>query len=221
MNDFDYENMLKKRLANQARNRKGTRGRKGCSLPSDNLTKKEREKMNGEVKTIKMNAPMTWKELKGLTEDRQREYISGLIKKYQPTDTMLAEMFGVSRGTVVVAKKALGISHGASSKNTHPKPDYSGWKIFCADIEVPELFQSKNTACNDIAEKEPEAPVAERTIRDMPKERTSSVSTIHLTMDGKNDDILNSLRYILRCFGDDEIMLSININKKIFNKEDC
>lgn len=45
MNDFDYENLQKKRLARNAYAKKGSRSKK-CTLPDDYLTPAQRAKLS-------------------------------------------------------------------------------------------------------------------------------------------------------------------------------
>lgn len=53
----------KKRTAHSCHNRKTHAGKGGrVRLPHNNLTKKELEAMNGEVKSYRLNDPMTWRE---------------------------------------------------------------------------------------------------------------------------------------------------------------
>lgn len=80
---------------------------KKCKTPSDYLTKKEREKMNGPVVSLKMNKPMTnWKEFRSLPEGLQREYIIGLITNYGARGNDIAQMMGVSKCQFYSACKA-------------------------------------------------------------------------------------------------------------------
>jgi hypothetical protein len=97
VNDFDYDNLQKKRLARNAFARKGTRGRKGCRLPHENLTKKELEKMNGEVYSVNMNAPISWKSFKALTPNLQEDYLNHLTETHGVgICTIGKDMFGLS-----------------------------------------------------------------------------------------------------------------------------
>ena len=58
MNDFDFENMQKKRIAQGARHRVcGSKSRK-CSLPSDLLTAAQKRKLNGPVERYDMGKPI-------------------------------------------------------------------------------------------------------------------------------------------------------------------
>lgn len=78
-------------------------------FPSDYLTRKEREAMNGEIKTYALNRPMRWKEFKLLPDDVRREYIENLQKRFDVQQKDLAAMFGVSVQTVGLETKKLGI----------------------------------------------------------------------------------------------------------------
>lgn len=82
MTDFDYDVMQKKRIASGAYHRKGTTNRKGCRLPHENLTKKELEKLNGEVTTVSMLSPISWATFKAIAPDLQEEYLDTQIKRF-------------------------------------------------------------------------------------------------------------------------------------------
>lgn len=97
MNDFDYDCLEKKRLARSAFARKGTRNRKGCRLPHENLTKKEREALNGEVYSVSMNAPISWERFKALTPSLQSDYLNHLVEKFGVgINTISKDLFGLS-----------------------------------------------------------------------------------------------------------------------------
>lgn len=77
MNDFDYDCMQKKRTARSAFAHI-SRKRGGCTLPSDNLTAKQRREKNGEVKSYNITRPMPWPEFKTLPEDLKREFLRNM-----------------------------------------------------------------------------------------------------------------------------------------------
>jgi hypothetical protein len=88
----------KKKTAQSARSTRTHCGRRGAvKFPSDYLTKKERNAMNGDVKEYRMNDPMTWDEFKEMPVDLQKLYIEGLRKKFQVPDAYIAEMLGKDR----------------------------------------------------------------------------------------------------------------------------
>ena len=113
MNDFDYDALQKKRVASGARHR--VRAKRGCQLPSDSLTAAQKRRLNGEVKTYNMNAPMTWAEFKEMPDDLKVTYLNHLADAYQANQKMMAGMFGVTPVTVHKICLALGVA----AKNAH------------------------------------------------------------------------------------------------------
>lgn len=91
----------KKSAARGAFHKKGGSKSKKCTLPSDYLTKKEREKMNGEVKTWKMNEFYTWQEFKQMPDDIQEAYLVSLVGKYKVGIGIIAKyVFKAAASTV-------------------------------------------------------------------------------------------------------------------------
>lgn len=84
-----------------AAHRKNGSKSKKCTLPSDHLTAKEKKKLNGECRMIKMNRPYKdWKQFKKLSESVKYSYISGLIEDYGARACDICEMFGISYQTL-------------------------------------------------------------------------------------------------------------------------
>ena len=132
MTDAEYLFKLtereRKRNARGEKNKiKGGGGRVAVRLPSDNLTKKEREAMNGETVTYKVHSPVKWPEFKRWPPDIQREYFKRLDTSYRPTAEMYADMFGVSKNSVSVLRASLGVKTGNRGRNL---PDAAGWQRF-------------------------------------------------------------------------------------------
>lgn len=91
----------KKSAARGAFHKKGGSKSKKCTLPSDYLTKKEREKMNGEVKTWKMNKFYIWQEFKQMPDDIQEAYLVSLVGKYKVGIGIIAKyVFKAAASTV-------------------------------------------------------------------------------------------------------------------------
>lgn len=95
MNDFDYDVLQKKRVAYGAKHK--VRAKRGCHLPSDNLTAAQKRRLNGEMKIYNMNAPMSWADFKEMPDDLKVQYINHLSDEYQVSQYMLADMFGVNQ----------------------------------------------------------------------------------------------------------------------------
>lgn len=106
MNDFDYDCMQKKRTARGAFAHI-SRKRGGCTLPSDNLTAKQRREKNGEVKSYNITRPMPWPEFKAMPEDLKREFFRNM-QSFGGTASWLADEMGAVSATIRAAAKAAG-----------------------------------------------------------------------------------------------------------------
>ena len=85
MNDaeqvFRQTEIERKRLSYGDKHKKRGGGRY-VRLPSDNLTRKEREAMNGEIKTWKEKPFYTFEEFKELPDDVQLKWVNSIINRY-------------------------------------------------------------------------------------------------------------------------------------------
>ena len=107
---FRSECADRKRTARGSFNKRSHAGKGGrVKMPSDYMTKKERDKMNGEVQSYNLNSPMKWAQFKQMPDDIKREYLNSIISRYNPQQAALAEMFGISRNTVCNMFRELGI----------------------------------------------------------------------------------------------------------------
>lgn len=136
MNDEKYVFITdcadKKRTARGIHNKRTHNGKGGKVLfPSDFLTRKEREAMNGDVKTYSLNRPMRWKEFKLLPDDVRREYIESLQKRFDVQQKDLAAMLGVSVQTVGLETKKLGIKF--PNRGGWANTNNGGFRAFCAE----------------------------------------------------------------------------------------
>lgn len=157
MTDFDYDVMMKKRLANQARHRKGTKGRKGCKLPSDYLTEKEKKAMNGEVKTVKLGVPMKWDEFKKLSKNLKLEYLNDIKEKYHPSIRQYAELFGAPKTTIQAYFHDVGFKTGGGFGNgSASRADEKLWAEFIGKTDIPETPVVEETKTDPLSEKEAE-----------------------------------------------------------------
>ena len=100
MNDFDFENLQKKRLAGMAKYRRRGSKSKKCSLSTDHMTRRQWERRNGPVHTYDLNAPMTWDQFRSAPDNILTEYLTKLKEEFGVTLKDLAEMFGVSYSSV-------------------------------------------------------------------------------------------------------------------------
>jgi len=156
MNDFDYDCLQKKRIARGARNHINARRGK-CKLPHEYLSAKERKALNGEVKTYRLNEPMRWAEFKAMPTDIQALYIKALQEKYHANDTMLAAMFGVTKGPVYKCRVSLGVPAIGPRRAARPNEEQmTAWNLWRAGAvaETPVEEPEKPV-------EEPEKPIQE------------------------------------------------------------
>lgn len=104
MNDYEYafkeDVKEKKSLVASSRHKKNGSKSKKVTLPSDGMTRKQWESKNGEITTVQMNQPMTYKEFKSIPEDLQERYLACLVDGYRVTSKHLAEMLGTDHRTL-------------------------------------------------------------------------------------------------------------------------
>ncbi len=98
----------KKRTAASAFKQRTHCGKGGSvKFPSDFMSKKELKAMNGEVKSYRMNAPLSWEEFKELPDDLKVNYIQSLREKFNVPDYDLSQMFDVSLAKLTLYLKDL------------------------------------------------------------------------------------------------------------------
>ena len=78
---FKQTEIERKKLGYGDKHKKRQGGRY-VRLPSDNLSKKEKEAMNGEVKTWKEKPWYTWDEFRALPDDVALKWVNSLINRY-------------------------------------------------------------------------------------------------------------------------------------------
>lgn len=131
----------RKRTARGAHNKRTHCGKSGrVMFPSDYMTKKEIEKMNGQVMTYRVNDPLPWKEYKRMPEDVRRVYIQSLREKYGAPDAKIAEMLDISAASMSYEMKRLGLRDG---RNKDEIFDREGWNKWCGAAEKSETEEKK------------------------------------------------------------------------------
>lgn len=201
--DFISDVREKKTVARSARNRRTHCGKGGSvRLPSDNLSRKELQKMNGDVKSYRLNDPMKWEDFKALPDDLKVVYIRQLREKFSVTDAEIANMMGVRRETVGKLFRSSGISAGrtAGGRRSWDKAAWNAWlnrqDHFAAQPdERPEPAEGEEAAEKGAEPVEPIRPgsvVAEHceTIRSIPE-------TGGVTFAGAADAALHTLSVLL------------------------
>ena len=119
----------RKRIARGAKHKRMGGGHI-VSLPSDQLTEKEKTMLNGEVTTYNLNKPVKWAVFKTWPGDIRREYILGLQKKYHASSGMIYKMLGISQSVYFKEMQRLNIEGGMK-----PPKDKTAWEAFLGKAE--------------------------------------------------------------------------------------
>lgn len=186
MTDFDYDCRQKKILARSAYRRKNGSRSKRCSLPSDRLTPKQRNEMNGKVVSYNMKVPMQWEEFKQLPTDIKDEYIRSLMQSYHATSKVIAEMLGVAPETLsrCLREECPEIVFTRGRKMN--RQEQEAWAGFLN--QVPRLIDSV-----------PAEDVQVETTEQQEPEQKTRMDGFSIRFHGELDlnQIMNSIRYIL------------------------
>ena len=154
----------KKITARSARNTRTHCGKGGkVRLPSDNLSKKELMKMNGECKSYRLNSPMAWSEFKAMPDDIKITYIKLLREKFDVPDCEIYKMFGTDKDTLSRYFKKLNLRvPRKNSKREWKKEAWFAWVNGVDMIPTPTL-EEKNQVVEPepVQAEEPEAVVEE------------------------------------------------------------
>mgnify|MGYP003178612413 CR=1 FL=1 len=114
MDDAEYiykQDVKEKAITARSSHKYGSSRRRRCGLSSDNLTRKEWERMNGPVHTLKPDEALSWDRFRALPKSLQQDYIKHILSKFKVGPAALGRMFGVSEAYCGdYLKKQLGIT---------------------------------------------------------------------------------------------------------------
>ena len=114
MDDAEYiykQDVKEKAITARSSHKYGSSRRRRCGLSSDNLTRKEWERMNGPVHTLKPDEALSWDRFRALPKSLQQDYIKHILSKFKVGPVALGRMFGVSEAYCGdYLKKQLGIT---------------------------------------------------------------------------------------------------------------
>lgn len=139
----------KKKIARSSHNRRSHCGKGGSvKFPSDYMSKKELKAMNSEVKSYRMNDPMSWSEFKQLPDDLKVTYIKNLREKYKVPNFALAKAMRVGATNFSKLMNKLGLDLGKGASSAGKKWQYS---VYCDEFwnwwGVPEEKPTKSECC--------------------------------------------------------------------------
>ena len=165
---FQQDVRQKSNVAKSARHRRTHTGKSGgVKLPSDYMTEKERNAMNGNVESYRLNDPMTWDEFNKMPDDIKVLYIKALRQKYGVSDSRIAGMMGLPQVTFSKEVRRLGL--GMGRYNTQKVPfNKEAWVAWCYGAPAPEKV--KEEVAQDIpTQAEEAAPVTYHTEKAIPR----------------------------------------------------
>ena len=179
-------------IARSARYRRTHNGKGGrVRFPSDNMTTKERNAMNGEVRSYRLNDPMSWSEFKSMPDDIKVTYIKLLREKFNPFDSAIADMMGINKMSFSQEIKRLGLGHGTKhggNRTWNEKEAFYAWAAG-APAAVEETPDEEPVEVHEAIEPEP-CPVCEEKRKAIPDTGT-------MTFEGTTEAVLETLRVLL------------------------
>ena len=159
------------------------------------------------MSTYTLNAPHTKAELSHWSQDLRREYLTGLMQRYCPTDSQLADMLGCSKGT---ARNILAASCVSRGNHRQTQSQRDAWLRFLSP-DAPECAQS------DVAPEAIPAPEEHEVPADAATEPQAGprfpFDRLSITLTGKP---AHSLERLWQLFSDvdDELELTITAVRK-------
>lgn len=157
MNDVEFilkEDIKEKKQAGRGYyHKKNSSKSKKCRLPSDSLSKKEIEKMNGECKVYNLNKPMSYSNFCAMPVDLQIKYLEMLRDKFGANQTKISKMMGVADTTLASHRAKFLDGKPVFGKYKHSRLDAEAWNRFVngeenKDTVVVEPDENLGDACS-------------------------------------------------------------------------
>lgn len=208
MNDIEFilkEDIKKKKQAGSGyRYKKNGSKSKKCSLPSDNLSKKELNKMNGECKVYNLSEKMNYSNFCAMPFDLQVKYLEMLRDKFGANQTDIAKMMNVAPSTLASHRYKFLNNKPVFPSSNRPRLDNDAWNRFingekAEDTVAAEPDEKLVDACsvNDSAD-----------TTFLPYNKVASKADIvngSMNLKGKAEDIFRKMMDILGCENEYEI----------------
>ena len=138
--------------------KKGGSKSKKCTLPHERLTKKELEKMNGEVESYNPKAWYTYEEFKKLPMKFQVEYVNSLITRYNCSCAGICQyVFGICRTALSNHFRKAGQLEFINNRDAHWRITAAGDQKLKEDVEAARAIQNGSNI-DDIEEAKEDEP---------------------------------------------------------------
>jgi hypothetical protein len=206
MNDHAYTFIEtvkdRKSLVPSSRHRVNGSKSKRCTLPSDNLTPAERNKLNGEVKTYAIHRPMSWEAFKSMPVAHQQEHLDYIQSQFHlGLATIGPIVFSLSPPALSAHAKKIGLT-AKSFKGYAPAARVNALAEWInADENQPE---SSDSVCPEEPEPapKPEPPrhcFADTVLRELRLSMTGSAAQISQTLfeylDGHDAEVEVTIKF--------------------------
>lgn len=134
MNDVEFilkEDIKEKKQAGRGyyHKKNGSKSKK-CRLPSDHLSKKELNKMNGECKVYNFNKPMSYSNFCAMPVDLRIKYLEMLRDKFGANQTEISKMMGVAVTTLSSHRAKFLDNRPVFKSYKHSRLDAEAWNRF-------------------------------------------------------------------------------------------
>ena len=220
MNDVEFilkEDIKEKKQAGRGyyHKKNGSKNKK-CHLPSDSLSKKEIEKMNGECKVYNFNKPMSYSNFCAMPVDLQIKYLETLRVKFGANQTDISKMMGVADTTLASHRAKFLDSKPVFRSYKHSRLDAEAWNRFInGEEDKNAVVDEKEEMTNSDNKKVEDDNSADTTC--LPYNRVVSKADIingSMNLKGKADDIFRKMADILGCENEYEIYVCFkSVNK--------
>ena len=152
----------KKRTATGAHHKRTHAGKGGAvKFPSDFMTKKERDAMNGEEKSYRLNDPMSWAKFCTMPDDIKVMYIKAIREKFGASDSKIFKMLGITQSHGSRKFKELGLGRGKGQWKSDFDAD--GWERWLNGVPAKETDVQMEADVESVIVPEAADPVEEVT----------------------------------------------------------
>lgn len=209
MNDIEFilkEDIKEKKKAGSGyRYKKNGSKSKKCTLPSDHLSKKEIEKMNGECKVYNLNKPMSYSNFCAMPVDLQIKYLEMLRDKFGANQTEISKMMGVAPSTLASHRYKFLNNKPVFPSSNRPKLDKEAWNKFINGEEAENAVEPEpveevvGDACSVDDSADTTFPPYNKIVS------KADIVNGSMNLKGKAEDIFRKMTDILGCENEYEI----------------
>lgn len=209
MNDVEFilkEDIKEKKQAGRGyyHKKNGSKSKK-CSLPSDSLSKKEIEKMNGECKVYNLSEKMSYSNFCAMPFDLQIKYLEALRDKFGARQVDIAKMMNVAPSTLASHRYKFLNNKPVFPSSNRPRLDKDAWNRFINGEEAENAVETEpdeevlgDTCSTDNSTETGHLPYSQVI-------QKADIVNGSMNLKGKAEDIFRKMTDILGCENEYEI----------------